>query len=231
MFRNHHATAIGFEKNVNQDSHEIYETSKYLISIVTDGLGSSKYSDRGSFQATKAVRKAITQWRSLNDSNSSVLLQLIHFYWNLFINDLNLEKKDCSTTCLFVYIDKENSKGLIAQLGDGMIYFKSNDYTYITPPSDDFNYTKSLGSSKSVKDWVINSIKLDKDNFSFFIATDGISDDIVKNKEKEFISYLIDRMNKLEKKSCNNFLRKTLKNWSTKFHKDDKTICITWSEK
>jgi len=226
-----HATVIGFEKNVNQDSHEIYETSKYLISIVTDGLGSSKYSDIGSFQATKAVRKAITQWRSLNDSNSSVLLQLIHFYWNLFINDLNLEKKDCSTTCLFVYIDKENSKGLIARLGDGMIYFKSNDYTYITPPSDDFNYTKSLGSSKSVKDWVINSIKLDKDDFSFFIATDGISDDIVKNTEKEFISHLIDCMNKLEKKSCNNFLQKTLKNWPTKFHKDDKTICITWSEK
>jgi serine/threonine protein phosphatase PrpC len=231
MFRNHHATVIGFEKNANQDSHEIYETSKYLISIATDGLGSSKYSDIGSFQAIKAVRKAITQWRSLNDSNSSVLLQLIHFYWNLFINDLNLEKKDCSTTCLFVYIDKENSKGLIAQLGDGMIYFKSNYYTYITPPSDDFNYTKSLGSSKSAKDWIINSIKLDKDDFSFFIATDGISDDIVKNKEKEFISHLIDCMNKLEKKSCNNFLQKTLKNWPTKFHKDDKTICITWSEK
>ena len=231
MFRNHHATVIGFEKKANQDSHEIYESSKYLISIVADGLGSSKHSDIGSFQATKAVRKAITQWRSLKDNNSSVLLQLLHFYWNLFINDLNLEKKDCSTTCLFIYVDKENSKGLISQLGDGMIYFKSNDYTYITPSSDDFNYTKSLGSSKSTKDWIVNSIKLDKDDLSFFIATDGISDDIVKNKEKEFIDYLIDSMNKLEKNNCNNYLRKTLLDWPTKFHTDDKTICITWSEK
>ena len=231
MFRNHHATVIGFEKKANQDSHEIYESSKYLISIVADGLGSSKHSDIGSFQATKAVRKAITQWRSLKDNNSSVLLQLLHFYWNLFINDLNLEKKDCSTTCLFIYVDKENSKGLISQLGDGMIYFKSNDYTYITPSSDDFNYTKSLGSSKSTKDWIVNSIKLDKDDLSFFIATDGISDDIVKNKEKEFINYLIDSINKLEKNNGNNYLRKTLKDWPTKFHTDDKTICITWSEK
>lgn len=231
MFRNHHATVIGFEKKTNQDSHEIYESPKYLISIVADGLGSSKHSDIGSFQATKAVKKAITQWRSLKENNSSVLLQLIHFYWNLFINDLNLEKKDCSTTCLFIYVDKENNKGIIAQLGDGMIYFKSNDYTYLTLASDDFNYTKSLGSSKSVKDWIINTIKLDKDNLRFFIATDGISDDIVENKEKEFIDYLIISMNKLEKNNCNNYLRQTLKDWPTKFHTDDKTICITWSEK
>lgn len=231
MFRNHHATVTGFEKNINQDSHEIYESSKYLISIVTDGVGSSKYSDIGSFQATKAVRKAITQWRSLSENNSSVLLQLIHFYWNLFINDLNLEKKDCSTTCLFVYIDKENSTGLIAQLGDGMIYFKSNDYTYLTPASEDFNYTKSLGSSKSVKDWTVNSVNLAKDDLFFFIATDGISDDIIKNKEKEFITYLIDSMKKLEKNNCNSYLRKTLQDWPTKFHTDDKTICITWSNK
>ena len=231
MLRKHHATVIGFEKNINQDSHEIYESSKYLISIVADGLGSSKHSDIGSFQAIRAVRKAITQWRSLNESNSNVLLQLIHFYWNLFINDLSLEKKDCSTTCLFVYVDKENSKGIIAQLGDGMIYFESNNYTYITPSTDDFNYTRSLGSSKNAKDWIVNSIELDEDNLNFFIVTDGISDDIVKNKEKEFGNYLIDSMHKLEKNNCNSYLQKILKDWPTKLHTDDKTICITWSEK
>ena len=231
MFRNHYGTVIGFKKNINQDSHEIYESSKYLISIVTDGLGSAKHSNIGSFQATKAVRKAITQWRSLKENNSSVLLQLIHFYWNLFINDLSLEKKDCSTTCLFIYIDKENSKAVIAQLGDGMIYFKSDNYIYLTPASEDFNYTKSLGSSKSVNDWTIKSIKLDINNFKFFIATDGISDDIVQNREEEFIDYLIRTMDKLKRNNCNRYLQETLNDWPTKFHTDDKTICITWSEK
>ncbi len=79
MLRSHHSTIIGFKKSINQDAHEIYESSKYLISIVADGLGSSRHSDIGSFQAIKAVRKAITQWRSLKDNNTSVLLQLINF--------------------------------------------------------------------------------------------------------------------------------------------------------
>ena len=231
MFRNHHATIIGYNKTINQDSNEIYESSKYLLSIVADGLGSAKHSGIGSYQAVKAVRKAITQWRSLKESNNNVLLQLIHFYWSLFINDLKLEKKDCSTTCLFIYINKENNEGLIAQLGDGMIYFESNNYIYLTSASDDFNYTKALGNSTSAKDWVVNTIKLDLENLRFFIATDGISDDLIENKEKEFLLYLIKSMKQLAKNNCNKYLNKILKEWPTKFHTDDKTVCVTWSER
>jgi serine/threonine protein phosphatase PrpC len=63
-------------------------------------------------------------------------------------------------------------------------------------------------------------------DFKYFLATDGISDDIVPNKEDEFIDILIQ---KLKKKKENLVLKNILKNWTTKFHKDDKTINIGWS--
>jgi len=231
MYKSHYATVIGINKKSNQDAHSIYESARYLISIVADGLGSSKLSEIGSYQATRAVKKAVTQWRSLKNSESNVLLQLIHFYWNLFINDLNLAKKDCLTTCLFVYIDKKTNEGLICQLGDGMIVFNSNSETYITPKSTEFNYTQALGSAKNISDWNVININFNSQDIQFFIATDGISDDIIEKKEVDFLSYLIDSMNKIETNGCNKFLKNTLQNWPTKFHKDDKTICITWSEK
>jgi len=228
MYKAYSASVIGINKKSNQDAHSVYESSKYLICIVADGLGSSKLSEIGSYQATRAVRKAITQWRSLNNSDSNVLLQLIQFYWNLFINDLSLAKKDCLTTCLFVYIDKVASKGLICQLGDGMIVFNTCSETYITPKSIDFNYTKALGSAKNISDWSVKSISFNNQDMQFFIATDGVSDDITENKEFHFLNYLIDEMNNIKENGRNRFLKSILQDWPTKFHKDDKTICIAW---
>jgi serine/threonine protein phosphatase PrpC len=231
MYKTYCATVIGVNKKNNQDAHSIYESSKYLISVVADGLGSSKLSEIGSYQATRAVKKAITQWRSLKNSKTNILLKLVHFYWNLFINDLNLDKKNCLTTCLFVYIDKKNNKALLCQLGDGIIVFNSVDKVYVTPKSIDFNYTQALGSTKNISDWNITSIDFNSQNIEFFIATDGISDDIVENKEIDFMRYLIDSMNKIKKNNRNQFLKNILRDWPTKFHKDDKTICITWRKK
>lgn len=171
------------------------------------------------------------QWRDLKRKNNAVLLQLIHFYWNLFIHDLNYEKKDCSTTCLFVYIDKDTQTALIGQLGDGMILFKSNKGKYVTPKSMDFNYTNALGSSKNMKDWKVETMNVEFKNMKLFLATDGISDDIIENKEEEFLDYLIASMEDINNNKRSFLLRKTLKNWPTKFHNDDKTICVTWSKK
>ncbi len=228
MFRSHHSSIIGFNKSVNQDSHAIYENSKYLLIIVADGLGTASKSDIGSLQAIKAVRKAIIEWRNLMNENSNILLQLVHFYWQLYINDLGLEKKDCLTTCLFVYIDKEKNTGLTCQLGDGLILLKSNNYLYLTQNIKDFNYTKSLGCTKNINDWIVNFINFNTKSVSLYLMTDGISDDIKNGKEEEFLEYLIATMNKIKKNDCNRFLKHILKNWPTKFHSDDKTLCVAW---
>jgi serine/threonine protein phosphatase PrpC len=155
MILTHYASVKGIDKKENQDSLGVHETQKYLLSIVADGLGSAKYSKTGSKKAVLAVKKAIIEWRKLTQEDNNILLKLVYFYWNLFINDTKLEKKDCLTTCLFLYIDKINNNILIAQLGDGLIYYKSKNIVFLTKNNIDFNYTQALGSSKHINDWQI----------------------------------------------------------------------------
>ncbi len=231
IFNTHCASIVGADKKYNQDAYKCKETKKYLLAVVADGVGSATNSHIGSSQAVRAVQRAFVQWRTLNEKKNTVLLQLIHFNWNLLINDCNYEKKDCSTTCLFVYINKETQSALIGQLGDGLIFFQSKDESYISPKSMDFNYTQALGSSKNSKDWQIKTMDVEFKNMKLFLATDGISDDIVEGKEEDFLDYLITSLKDTTMNKRFFLLRKILKNWPTKFHSDDKTICISWSKR
>ena len=225
------ATTKGPNKRINQDAFGIAEYSGYLLMVVADGLGSAETSEIGSQVAVKAVKKAVAEWRKLKNEKNEILIQLIHFYWNLYINDLDCDKQKCSTTCLFSYINKCDNKIIIGQLGDGLILYESGKNKYITPKSDDFNYTKSLGTSKKLNDWNLYSSDIDLSSFKCFLATDGISEDIAFDKEEEFVDYLIVEMEKLRMRQRNFFIRKTLINWPTKYHTDDKTMSIAWSNK
>lgn len=227
----HSAIIKGPKKEKLQDSLSIINQKYYNLLVVADGLGSSKHSDFGSKKAVIAVEKAVHQWRKLEKKNNKVLIQLIHFYWNLLIGDSDFEKKDCSTTCLFAYIDKINKRILLGQLGDGLLFLKSKKETVVVRSTDDFNFTKSLGSSKSFNDWNIKCIDYELNDFSLFITTDGISEDLVENKENEFLELIIQEMLKLKKNKRNYYLNQLLENWPTKFHTDDKTICIAWEKK
>ena len=227
----HSATIKGPKKEKLQDALGIINQKYFNLFIVADGLGSSKYSDYGAKKAIIAVEKAANQWRKLEKKDKRVLLQLIHFYWNLLIHDSDFDKKDCLTTCLFAYVDKLNKKIILGQLGDGVLFFESKEETVLVKSSDDYNFTKSLGYSKSFDDWNIKSLNFDINDFTLLIATDGVSEDLVEGKESEFAKMLIEEMQKLKRNKRNNYLSQLLKNWPTKFHSDDKTICIAWEKK
>jgi len=227
----HSAIIKGPKKEKLQDALGIINQKYFSLFIVTDGLGSSKNSDYGAKKAIAAVEKAVNQWRKLKKKDNKILLQLIHFYWNLLIGDSDFEKKDCLTTCLFAYVDKLDKKIILGLLGDGLLFFESKEETVFVKSSDDYNYTKSLGSSKSFDDWNIMTSNYENEAFTLLITTDGISEDIVENKEKEFAESLIQKMLKLKKSKRNIYLKQLLENWPTKFHSDDKTICIVWEKK
>lgn len=227
MIHTYYSTIKGEHKDLNQDSIGVYETNRYVLSVVGDGLGSKKHSNFGSKTAIKSVRKALTEWLKLKQNNTKILFKLIHFYWNLFINDLGIDNKDCLTTCLFIYIDKISKKFILGQLGDGVIYIKYHDKIFKTTDICDFNYTQALGNAKNINDWQIYEDYIDLMEFKYLIVTDGIASDIQENKEEEFLNYLIN----LTKKEKRNFaLKNIMKNWSTKFHNDDKTISIGWGD-
>ena len=227
----HSAIIKGPKKEKLQDALGIVNQKDFGILIVADGLGSAKYSEYGANKAIVAVEKAVVQWRKLKKKDNKVLIQLIHFYWNLLIGDSDFERKDCLTTCLFAYIDKLEKKIILGQLGDGLLFFESKGETVFLKSSEDFNYTKSLGNSKSYDDWNIKSFSYDVNSFTLLIATDGISEDLVENRENEFAETVIQKMLKLKINKRNNTLKQLLEDWPTKFHTDDKTICIAWEKK
>lgn len=225
------ATIMGSNKKVNQDAYGAYETSNYLIMVVADGLGSSRHSDKGSLLAIKSVKKAVMEWKSLKQRKKEILIQMIHFYWKLYIRDAGYSTKDCLTTCLFIYIDKKEKTVFIGQLGDGLIFFKSDSNYFISENNIDFNYTQALGSSKNINDWKIYFEKVNFKNLKCLIATDGVSEDIVNEKEEEFMNFIIGKLQKVRVKKRNQIVKNILKNWQTKFHEDDKTISILWGNK
>ena len=227
----HSAIVKGPKKDKLQDALGVINQKYYSLFIVADGLGSSKNSDYGAKKAVVSVEKAVNQWRKLEKKDHKILIQLIHFYWNLLIGDSDFEKKDCLTTCLFAYIDKPVKKILLGQLGDGLLLVKSKGKTVIVKSNDDYNFTKSLGNSKSYSDWNIKNIDYDINDFILLITSDGISEDLVENKEDEFAEAIIQEMSKLKRNKRNNYLKQLLENWPTKFHIDDKTICIAWEKK
>lgn len=227
----HTAIVKGPKKQKLQDALGIVNQKYFCVLIVADGLGSAKNSDYGAKKAVIAVEKAVNQWRNLDKKETPVLIQLIHFYWNLLIGDSDFDKKNCLTTCLFAYIDKINKKMILGQLGDGLVLIKSKKKIEVLKSSEDYNFTKSLGNSKSYSDWNIKSVDYDINDFTLLITTDGISDDLVENKEDKFIEELIQQMSKLKRNKRNYHLNQLLENWPTKFHTDDKTICVAWEKK
>jgi serine/threonine protein phosphatase PrpC len=121
----HSAIIKGPNKEILQDALGIVNQKHFSLLIVADGLGSAKKSDFGARKAVIAVEKAVYQWMKLEKDNIKVLIQLIHFYWNLLIGDSEFDKKDCLTTCLFAIIDKTNKRIILAQLGDGLLFFET----------------------------------------------------------------------------------------------------------
>jgi serine/threonine protein phosphatase PrpC len=227
----HSAIIKGPEKDHLQDAIGQVNQKSFNLLIVADGLGSAKNSAFGAKKAIAAVKKAMIEWRKLVKKDDKVLIQLIHFNWNLLINDSEFEKKDCLTTCLFAYIDKVGKFIILGQLGDGLLFFKSNNQKVYLRSDDDYNFTKSLGNSKSYSDWSIKKLDFDSKEFNLLITTDGVSEDLVEGKENEFLEILIHDMAVLKKNKRNNYLNNLLEKWPTKYHTDDKTIFIAWEKK
>ena len=227
----HSAIVKGPNKKNLHDTLGIFNQKYFSLLVVADGLGSAKHSDFGAKQAVIAVQKAVNQWRNLKKQENKVLIRLIHFFWNMLIEDSEFKKEECLTTCLFAYIDKKEHKIIFGQLGDGLIHFNSQNQTVSLKLFEDYNYTKSLGSSKSFSDWNMKIVSYNPKSFSVFLASDGVSEDIEENKESNFVEVLINDLAKLKKKKRNKYLKQLLENWPTKYHNDDKTICIAWEKK
>ena len=208
----------------NQDSFLIRTYRWGVVAVVSDGLGSKRFSHIGSAAACRAVVKAIEKARENKEFDAADLLELIRAYW--LVELAPLRSKDCSATCLFTYINDESV--VIGRLGDGMIGLLGKDghpdRVFSDDKEDSFaNTTHSLTSTSALRHWEI--LRLSRTACTALVlCTDGVSADIANGKEAAFMHELY--ASTKEKRSKKNSLecRHWLTNWPTKGHSDDKTL-------
>lgn len=212
---------------INQDSFIIREYSFGTVMVVADGLGSLIYSNIGSKMVCEAVCEASKIWINNDNKNIRNLIKLIHILWEMKISPY--EKNDCGTTCLFSLVINDTNRVIIGQIGDGLLaYITGNELSILKEKNDDFlNITNSMHNVKKFSEWTYDEFILESNNLTLLMCTDGISEDIVENKQKEFILELESMLtNKKSMKQRNKKLKKILKAWKTPYSDDDKTIIL-----
>lgn len=208
----------------NQDAYSVKRYKFGTILVVSDGLGSKKYSDFGSKAVGKAVHKAVQIWNGYSERDIRLLLPLIVSIWSMEI--FPYSQKDCGATCLFAIIATDGHVYL-GQLGDGSIYVSiDNELILIREKEDDFtNLTVCMGGFSSYSDWNFKDINVGNKSFGIVMMTDGVSETIVHEKKEDFINLLFKRLSECENLSKrNNLVYKILSEWNPVSAGDDRTL-------
>ena len=197
------------------------------VVVVADGLGSHKYSDRGSIAICKAILSIAKIYSHLKYINIERLLKRIHSKW---IDNLKkVSANEASTTVLFVIQYRKET--IVCQLGDGMIMgFYENKNSFIMQENKEelfSNTTHSLREKFDVKYWKIKRFQANTFK-TFILSTDGISDDLKIDDELKFGQELYQSQKKYSKIRIERNLRDMLMNWPVPNHSDDKTIACLY---
>jgi len=154
----------------------------------------------------------------------------IYMYWLKLLKEKNILPTDAATTCLFAWGNRQGKVRLF-QLGDGAIYYQSDNFGHVGVKSDDLfsNQTNALGYSKKWDDWAYKEINLTHQNHGIVLLTDGISDDLFN--EQLFTSTLIQKATLQSVRRIKKYIQHELHHWPTPQHSDDKSIGIVFWKK
>lgn len=212
----------------NQDFVQITDRDDFLVVSVSDGLGSAKCSLNGAKVACEVSSSMLLRHYSTVELDKIGLL--ITQKWEEEIKNQSDNLNDFSTANSFVLVNKRDQKIIIGQLGDVLVALRlDGDLMRLNIAEKDFiNETESLGSGKKV-DYLINSYSF-KNSFEFLVATDGIGDELVRDKLDELFDYLIFKYKKINIKQRSRILRKEISKDLNEKNNDDKSLVFVWSK-
>lgn len=208
----------------NQDSWLARKYKRGNVVVVSDGLGSKPHSDHGSKAACLAVLEAAKSYQSNQQANIADILRLIHANW--LVKVAPLSPSDCSATCLFaIHI---GGKITLGRIGDGMIAVcgeSAKDNLILSDnKADSFsNYTYSLHHEFRPDQWETTTVECSRCK-AIVLCTDGISDDLLPEKQMFFAQELYSSYMDLAPAKRKMDLRRWLNDWPVPRHSDDKTI-------
>lgn len=200
----------------NQDAFAIKKFKWGIVGVVCDGLGSKQYSHIGSKSLSSAIITA-SEIFDFQTSNIELFEPLVKSIWEQ--NIYPYSEQDCATTLLFIIV--KDNKVYTGRVGDGAIGIIGIKNKLIEETKDAFtNYTTPFGRDDKIQWTIFDENEID----SITLCSDGISEDIQKDKIldffKEYISKYKNKKNRKRKKE----IQKWLRNWPVKGHSDDKTI-------
>ena len=214
----------------NQDRFIIKQTKNGVVAVVADGLGSKRFSDKGSKEVCRTVVKTIKKFEKSQKKNRlfpiNDIFLIIQREWSLSLKQKGYNPRHCSSTCLLVYISKKNI--FTARLGDGMIFMlgkNEEDNALITDEKDDCfaNTTYCLTSSDISNKQEISIFEKSKFS-SIVLCTDGVSNDIEEKKHADFVKEIRKKSLQNRRKVNSLNMKTALLTWPVKGHSDDKTI-------
>lgn len=212
----------------NQDALLYIKKRKYMLLVVSDGMGSKPFADFGAQMACRAVRREMVKFISNKKAKLPVSQLLLNIVERWRQEVLPREAKDCSATCLFVFATK--NKILTARLGDGMICLIGKETAHSLAITDcktnEFANTTHSFSDKYADiefDWGLYDRNLYR---GVVLTTDGISADIAAGAELSFASDLLEQLSSIRPWKRLRFLVNMMQEWPVPNHTDDKTIIV-----
>lgn len=214
----------------NQDSWMVRRYKWGSVIVVSDGLGSRVHSDHGSKAACLAVFEAAKSFHKCPHAKMPDILRLIHANWLVKIAPYS--SSDCLATCLFAI----QIEGFITlgRLGDGMIIAlgetEENHLILEDNKQDSFsNRTNSLQQEFKSDQWEIATIESAACN-AVVLCTDGISDDLLPEKQLAFAQELYLTYVDLEVETRKKDIKRWLNEWPVPGHSDDKTLACLFKK-
>ena len=211
----------------NQDAALVHEGKHGVTLAVADGVGSHAYSQLGSRSAVAAVRDTFFEFERGLIPISEITKTIFEKYRDGVPKGV---RDQASTTCVFAYLS--NNSGLfLGQVGDGVCYFSINGvFSILDGRRGDFaNIVHPLNASRSGVKWRTRHFNVcAKDSVRLFLATDGVSADIMPGREEACLDYYCGLLSKWPRILRNLRARLCLKNWNVPGSNDDKTMIVFW---
>lgn len=208
----------------NQDAWICRRVGDGLMAAVADGLGTARHGDIGSKAACTSSLEAFRLAHRVGEPPSWQTIAVLRAAWHQLVARLGAEH--CGTTCLACFVDPQGAV-FAAQAGDGIVAVRHADgrLNILAKKEKSFQNSTETISSLGAKDWSILSDDLLPGD-AVFMATDGIADDLEPARIGDFIAHILDEYLPLPASVRSARIRKALKQWPTRHHRDDKTFAI-----
>ena len=210
---------IGKNHKKNQDSYLFYQNEDKRLIVLSDGLGSRKYSEVGSKKICESVKEITEKTDFENNFNIEIFLDNIHKKWIQKLSNEEKKIEDCYTTVLFLICYK--NRIISARLGDGFIAFYDKNKEYILYDKKEsrfFNETNCLSEIFLFDDWEIEIVESSEFEGAL-ICTDGV--EIVNDNYRDFSKDFLNTYKDKEIEYIEKDIEKWFNDWT---ENDDKTL-------